>query len=338
MFNLQTSSWGEFFQIETSSCLTCFTFGSHSIFSPVEQDTNIDLLWEQPFWDQLLDIENLLNVFVEKLCHLKKPENVDSPPLDKQLSDIGDQLDSLVERLVNIESSIASDCITSFVTDLLEKMVNVERELVFLRKRVLGCVDVYCIQIPYRGFPYMNVTLNGLSIGNISAIKVLPMMVVKRGRKIVTVSTKLTTRLERIWLSACGKLASTFSEISIMSDVLQPLVIPRGAKDDSIFKISPKEELLLLVLYQKELYGLQIQQAVKESSGGLRQIRIGSLYPMLHGLETKGHVQSRWGDETHDDRGGARRRYYKLTAAGNAAVEFIQSFHRNLLNWKAEEL
>jgi PadR family transcriptional regulator, regulatory protein PadR len=148
----------------------------------------------------------------------------------------------------------------------------------------------------------------------------------------------LFSELKLLCVSACGKIAVTFSEINIMSDILQPLTPSGGARNDpDILTISHKEELLLLALYQKELYGLQIQQAIKESSGGLRQFRIGSLYPMLHSLEAKGYVQSRWGDEQHHERGGARRRYYQLTSTGNSAVEFIQSFHNNLLNWRAGE-
>jgi PadR family transcriptional regulator, regulatory protein PadR len=157
--------------------------------------------------------------------------------------------------------------------------------------------------------------------------------ITKSGENIFTPKT-LFSELKLIFILACGKIASTFSEINIMSDILQPLNTSGGSRDDpDILTISHKEELLLLALYQKELYGLQIQQAIKESSGGLRQFRIGSLYPMLHSLESKGYVQSRWGDEQHHERGGARRRYYQLTETGSAAVEFIQAFHQNLINW-----
>jgi PadR family transcriptional regulator, regulatory protein PadR len=155
----------------------------------------------------------------------------------------------------------------------------------------------------------------------------------KSGENIFTPKTRLS-ELKLAFMSACGKIASTFSEINIMSDILQPLTNTRGSRDDpTTIQFSHKEELLLLALYHKELYGLQIQQAISESSRGLRQFRIGSLYPMLHSLETKGYIQSRWGDEQHHERGGARRRYYQLTETGSAAVEFIQAFHQNLINW-----
>jgi len=99
--------------------------------------------------------------------------------------------------------------------------------------------------------------------------------------------------------------------------------------------VSPREELILYALYNKELYGLQIPQAMEEASGGKRQMGVGTLYPVLHSLEKKGLIESRWGDEGREERGGARRRYYKLTGSGVATLEAIQSFRSNLLSWQA---
>jgi PadR family transcriptional regulator, regulatory protein PadR len=108
----------------------------------------------------------------------------------------------------------------------------------------------------------------------------------------------------------------------------------QSPKADSTIQISHREELVLLALHHKELYGLQIPQAMEEASGGERQMGIGTLYPVLHSLEKKGLVESRWGDEARYERGGARRRYYKLTSNGVAMLEKIQYFRNNLLNWQ----
>ncbi len=59
-------------------------------------------------------------------------------------------------------------------------------------------------------------------------------------------------------------------------------------------EISPREELVLLALCNKELYGLQIPQAIAEASSGKRKMGMGTLYPVLHSLEKKGLVESRW--------------------------------------------
>ncbi|WP_242039693.1 PadR family transcriptional regulator [Anabaena sphaerica] len=105
-------------------------------------------------------------------------------------------------------------------------------------------------------------------------------------------------------------------------------------KGSTNVEISPREELVLLALYNKELYGLQIPQAMEEASGGQRQMGIGTLYPVLHSLEKKGLVESRWGDEGREERGGARRRYYKLTGSGVTTLQAVQSFRANLLTWQ----
>ncbi|MFN6525507.1 PadR family transcriptional regulator [Nostoc sp. ChiSLP03a] len=108
-----------------------------------------------------------------------------------------------------------------------------------------------------------------------------------------------------------------------------------SARGPTNVEISPREELVLLALYSKELYGLQIPQAVEEASGGKRRIGIGTLYPVLHSLEKKGLVESRWGDEGREERGGARRRYYKLSGSGVATLEAFQAFRHNLMAWQS---
>ncbi|BAS57975.1 transcriptional regulator, PadR family protein [Leptolyngbya boryana NIES-2135] len=114
----------------------------------------------------------------------------------------------------------------------------------------------------------------------------------------------------------------------------RPNTTQRNRGEPLDVEVSPREELVLLALYSKELYGLQIPQAMSEASGGKRKFQIGSLYPTLHSLEKKGLIESRWGDEGRDERGGARRRYYKLTGSGVATLEAIQSFRENLIAWQ----
>ncbi|MCT7953542.1 PadR family transcriptional regulator [Ancylothrix sp. C2] len=101
-------------------------------------------------------------------------------------------------------------------------------------------------------------------------------------------------------------------------------------------EVSPREETVLYALYNKELYGLQIPQAVEQASQGKRQMGLGTLYPVLHSLEKKGLIESRWGDERREERGGARRRYYKLTGSGMDTLEAIQSFRANLFSWQPD--
>ena len=102
----------------------------------------------------------------------------------------------------------------------------------------------------------------------------------------------------------------------------------------STYELPKNEEVVMLSLYQKELYGLQIPKAIEEVSQGRRKVGIGSLYPTLHNLEKKGFVESRWGDERPEERSGARRRYYRLSGDGVATIEAIQQFRNDLLAWQ----
>ena len=74
--------------------------------------------------------------------------------------------------------------------------------------------------------------------------------------------------------------------------------------------------LILSILEEGESYGYAILQRVRELSGGAIEWTDGMLYPVLHRLETQGHVLARW------DRSpaGRRRRYYALTSEGRVAL------------------
>ena len=113
---------------------------------------------------------------------------------------------------------------------------------------------------------------------------------------------------------------------------VQPCI--RGKPCGAIQKTTPKEEAVLFALHHKEVYGRQIPQAIEEASGGHRSISEGALYPILRNLEKKGFVTSRWGEDRPDNRGGARRRYYKLTDAGVTQVKQVREFHTRLLEWQ----
>lgn len=70
--------------------------------------------------------------------------------------------------------------------------------------------------------------------------------------------------------------------------------------------------LILSLLEIEDMYGYQISQAIKEKSKYVFDLKEGTLYPMLHGLENENAVQSYWVDADN----GKRRKYYKITDGG----------------------
>lgn len=78
------------------------------------------------------------------------------------------------------------------------------------------------------------------------------------------------------------------------------------------------ELVVLTVLERRELYGLQILEAV----GGPGIVSEGSLYPLLNRLERDGKLIARW---SLDDPAAAHpRKYYRLSPEGVALLQAMR--------------
>lgn len=75
--------------------------------------------------------------------------------------------------------------------------------------------------------------------------------------------------------------------------------------------------ILLSILARGESYGYEIMQRLHDLSAGEIEWKDGTLYPVLHRLEDAGLVKSEW--RVADS--GRRRKYYRLTPTGSAALE-----------------
>ncbi len=76
------------------------------------------------------------------------------------------------------------------------------------------------------------------------------------------------------------------------------------------------EPLILSLLSNGESYGYPNIQEVKARSGGKLQWTDGMLYPVLHRMENRGLIKSRWGESET----GRKRKYYALKKDGKAAM------------------
>ena len=75
--------------------------------------------------------------------------------------------------------------------------------------------------------------------------------------------------------------------------------------------------IMLSILERGESYGYQIIQLVQDYSEGSLTWTDGTLYPVLHRLESEGLITASW----RQSEKGRRRKYYSLTAAGKRALE-----------------
>ena len=75
--------------------------------------------------------------------------------------------------------------------------------------------------------------------------------------------------------------------------------------------------LILHLLEKADMYGYQIIEELACRSNNVFQMKAGTLYPLLHGLEKKGLLESY---EEHADSARVRK-YYRLTQKGK---KFLQ--------------
>ncbi|MBI2760152.1 MAG: helix-turn-helix transcriptional regulator [Chloroflexi bacterium] len=76
------------------------------------------------------------------------------------------------------------------------------------------------------------------------------------------------------------------------------------------------ELLVMSLMRDRRLHGYEIIKEIRARSDGHLKVGEGSLYPLLHRLERDGLVSAEWGGLP-----GRDRRYYHLTARGEAALD-----------------
>jgi PadR family transcriptional regulator len=93
--------------------------------------------------------------------------------------------------------------------------------------------------------------------------------------------------------------------------------------------------LLLHLLRERPSYGYELSERLRTRTGGILSFDEGAIYPLLHAYERRGLVLGYWetGDEpllpggpagmpggVENSRKGPRRRYYRVTDRGVAAL------------------
>jgi PadR family transcriptional regulator PadR len=95
------------------------------------------------------------------------------------------------------------------------------------------------------------------------------------------------------------------------------------------------EELVLLAVggLGDEAYAVAVQQRIEQRTG--RAATMGAVYTALDRLEEKGALASWLGEVTHE-RGGRRKRFYRITGTGTAALVAMRQARERL--WEGLEL
>ncbi len=80
--------------------------------------------------------------------------------------------------------------------------------------------------------------------------------------------------------------------------------------------------LILNLLSTSDMYGYQMIKELEKRSDNTFTLKEGTMYPILHSLESQGMVEAYWEDGTS----GRKRKYYHITSKG-----------KKLLNEKQKE-
>jgi PadR family transcriptional regulator, regulatory protein PadR len=75
--------------------------------------------------------------------------------------------------------------------------------------------------------------------------------------------------------------------------------------------------LILTLLDRKPMYGYEMSKEMEKSSNGVLSLKEGTLYPILHTLESDGMVEAYWSA----GEGERKRKYYQITKKGKGHLK-----------------
>ena len=74
--------------------------------------------------------------------------------------------------------------------------------------------------------------------------------------------------------------------------------------------------MVLKLLSEKDMYGYEMIEVLRERSQNVFELKAGTLYPLLHGLEEKGMLTA-----YEKEAGNKIRKYYSITQRGRKMLE-----------------
>ena len=78
--------------------------------------------------------------------------------------------------------------------------------------------------------------------------------------------------------------------------------------------------LLLRLLAEKDMHGYEMIDILRKKSCNVFELKAGTLYPLLHGMEEKGLLKS-----YEQEYGGKMRKYYSITKEGRTLLNAKQA-------------
>ena len=82
------------------------------------------------------------------------------------------------------------------------------------------------------------------------------------------------------------------------------------------FKKGVLELIVLAAVEQKDMYGYEMIDTLRQRSENVFELKAGTLYPLLHNLESKQFLVS-----YEKESSGKIRKYYQITSTGKKALK-----------------
>ncbi|SNT35005.1 Transcriptional regulator PadR-like family protein [Ekhidna lutea] len=97
------------------------------------------------------------------------------------------------------------------------------------------------------------------------------------------------------------------------------------------YQLGELEELVLMIvaILNEEAYGVKVMDEIQNQIG--RKVNISAVHTVLDRLEKKDFVSSYMGGASAE-RGGRRKRLFKVTAEGSKAITYVHQTRNELYN------
>lgn len=95
--------------------------------------------------------------------------------------------------------------------------------------------------------------------------------------------------------------------------------------------LSFHDNLILMMLAQKEMYGYELMKSLAELTSGIYEPKSGTLYPALKRLEKKGFITSEMREVD-----GTMVKYYKLAEKGKTRLERMWTIISKIEEFRSE--
>ena len=82
------------------------------------------------------------------------------------------------------------------------------------------------------------------------------------------------------------------------------------------FKKGVLELIVLAAVEQKDMYGYEMIDTLSKRSDNVFELKVGTLYPLLHSMVQSGYLES-----YNQEANGKLRKYYRITPNGKKYLE-----------------